>query len=209
MDQVLSTAIEVLRARHATDAAKVDAFVNRLVAKARRDDPEAARRMVLEAESLEVQERFDDAIAAYKAILARDDVPKFVRATAINNLAFLLAMKKQDLDQALEGVNEAIETFGPLSDVLDTRALVYLHRGDFTDAVKDLQLAVKMGATASKYFHLAEALLGAGDEAGALAAWEKAEAKGISAKTVPGIEVEDFERTKVKIETVRAKLPGT
>lgn len=209
MDQVLAIMNQVLRTRRATDAAKVDAAVNRMVSKARRDDPEAARRMVLEAESLEIQERFDDAIAAYKAILARDDVPKFVRATAINNLAFLLAMKKQDLDQALEGVNEAIEIIGPISDILDTRALVYLHRGDFADAVKDLQLAVKMGATASKYFHLAQALLGAGDQAGALAAWDKAEAKGISAKTVPGVEVDDFDQTKAKIEAVRAKLPGT
>jgi cellulose synthase operon protein C len=205
MDQTLSTAIEVLRNRRDEDPVKVDAAINRLVSKARNDDPEAARRMVLEAESLEVQERFDDAIAAYGAILARDDVPKFVRATAINNLAFLLAMKKQDLDRALEGVNEAIEIIGPISDILDTRALVHLHKGDFASAVKDLRLAVKMGATGSKYFHLTEALLGAGDEAGALEAWEQAEARGVSADSVPVLEQQDFAQTLQKIEALRAK----
>jgi hypothetical protein len=82
---------------------------------------------------------------------------------------------------------------------------VHLHKGDFANAVKDLQLAVKMGATASKYFHLTEALLGAGDEAGALKAWEQAETRGISAESIPDLEKQDFEQTRQKIETIRAK----
>ncbi len=205
MDDVLATAIEVLRARRSDDPAKLDEAVNRMARMALRDDPESARRMVFDAETLEVQEKFDEAVAAYNKILDRDDVPEFVRATALNNLAFLLAMKKQDLDQALEGVNEAIEIIGPISDILDTRALVYSHRGDYAAAVKDLQLAVKMGATASKYFHLAAALLGAGDEAAAVQAWEQAELRGLSAEALPDVEIPDFEATQQKIEAIRAK----
>jgi tetratricopeptide (TPR) repeat protein len=207
MDAVLGIAVNVLRARRAEDPAKIDEAVNRMVGQARRDDPDAARRMVMEAETLEVQEKFDEAIAAYKRILARDDVPKDVRAATLNNLAFLLAMTKQELDFALKSVDEAIEIIGPISDILDTRALVHFHRGDYAAAVKDLQLAVKMQTTASKYFHLAEALLGAGDEAAALAAWEEAEARGISADAVPAVEREDFEAAQRKIGALRTQ-PG-
>jgi tetratricopeptide (TPR) repeat protein len=194
VDQVLSTAIEVFRARRSENPEFLDAEVNRLVARALADDPEAARRMVLQAESLEIQQKFDEAVAAYRKLLARDDVPKFVRATAQNNLSFLLAMMNQDLDQALAGVNEAAQIIGPISDVLDTRGLVYLRRGEFPQAIEDFQAAVKVNATASKYFHLAEALLAAGDKDAALAAWKEAQARGISAEKVPEVERPDFEK---------------
>jgi tetratricopeptide (TPR) repeat protein len=151
-----------------------------------------------------VQQKFDEAVAAYKRILARDDVPDYVRASANNNLAFLLAMMKQNLDEALAGANEAIEILGPNSDILDTRALVYLHKGEFDKAVEDLQMAVKAGATASKYFHLAEALLAAGDAQGALEAWHEAEARGISMETTPVVEQEDLEQFMLKIKALEA-----
>ncbi|HYO26260.1 MAG TPA: tetratricopeptide repeat protein, partial [Lacipirellulaceae bacterium] len=204
IDQVLSTAVEMHRRRRAEDPATLTPDVERFVRQARRDDPDAARRMVLEAEFLEIEQKFDEAIAAYRQILARDDVPRFVRATALNNLAFLLAMTKQDLEDALAGVDEAIQILGPISDVLDTRALVYIHSGQFDKAAADLRSAVKMNATASKYFHLTQALLGAGDEAGAVDAWKQAETRGLALEKVPNVEQDDFEATRQKIETLRS-----
>jgi tetratricopeptide (TPR) repeat protein len=111
---------------------------------------------------------------------------------------------KQDLDGALAGANESIETLGPISDILDTRALVYFHRGEFDKAVEDLQMAVKVNATASKYFHLAEALLAAGDEEGALEAWSEAESRGISIETTPVVEQDDLEQFMQKIQALGA-----
>lgn len=208
MDEVLIVAVEVLRARRAEAPEKLDEVVNLLVRQARRDDEEAARRMVLEAESFEVQQRFDEAITAYGAILARDDVPPFVRASALNNLSFLLAMKKQDLDQGLASVNEAMGILGPISDILDTRALVYFHRGEPDKAVADLKLAVMVGATASKYFHLAEALLATGDRAGAVEAWKEAQARGISVEKTPIVEQPDLKTFMEKISALAA-APST
>jgi tetratricopeptide (TPR) repeat protein len=205
IDQMLTTTIEVFRKRRPENPQFLDAEVNRLVARALADDPEAARRMVLQAESLEIQQRFDEAVASYRKLLARDDVPKFVRATAQNNLSFLLAMMNQDLDQALAGVNEAAQIIGPISDVLDTRGLVYLRRGEFSQAVEDFRAAVKVNATASKYFHLAEALLAAGDKDAALAAWKEAEARGISAETIPEAERPDFEKTLEQMSALQGK----
>ncbi len=205
MDAVLTAALEMLRKRRNEDPQKLDDALSQLIDRGRRDDPDSASRMVLQAEAFEAQQKFDDAIAAYKSLLARDDVPSLVRATALNNLAFLLAMNKRELDLALTSVNDAIKIIGPISDILDTRALVYIHRGEFNEAVKDLRLAVKMDVTASKYFHLAEALLGVGDEKGALEAWKLAEARGISIEETPQIEHDDLRTTMQKIEALRSR----
>jgi tetratricopeptide (TPR) repeat protein len=205
MESVLTTALEMLRKRRDENPEKLDAALGQLIERGRRDDPDSASRIVLQAESFEIQQRFDEAVAAYKALLARDDAPQHVRSMALNNFAFLLAMQKQDLDLALNLANEAMEIRGPISDILDTRALVYINRGEFNEAVKDLRLAVKMDVTASKYFHLAEALLGIGDEEGAIEAWKQAEARGISVEETVFIEQDDLRETMQKIEALRSK----
>lgn len=203
MDDAMRIAVEVLRKRRSESPAKLDEEVERIVRAALRDDPEAAKRLVLEAEMLEVQEKFDESIAAYKKLLARDDVPTLVRATALNNLAFILAEKSNtpaDLELALNSVNEAIDMIGPLSDVLDTRALVHIKQQQYAPAVEDMKLAVKMNATAGKYYHLAAALLGAGDADGAAAAWKEAKARGIGPDAVSDLEKADLEAFTKKIE---------
>jgi tetratricopeptide (TPR) repeat protein len=207
MDDVTRIAIEVLRKRRAEAPEKLDEVVGQIVRASLRDDPEAARRLVLEAEMLEVQEKFDESIAAYKKLLARDDVPKLVRATALNNLAYILALKSnspEDLELAVNSVNEAIDIIGPISDILDTRGLALLKQQQFAPAAEDMKVAVKMNPTASKYYHLASALLGAGDEAGALAAWKQAQAAGIGPDSVSKLEQEDLAAFTAKITQLAA-----
>ena len=207
MDEVSRIAVEVLRKRRSEAPEKIDEAVGQIVRAALRDDPEAARRLVLEAEMLEVQGKFDESIAAYKKLLARDDVPKLIRATALNNVAYLLALNgktPEDLELAVNSANEAIELIGPISDVLDTRAVALLKQGNFAAAAADMKVAVKMNPTASKYYHLASALLGAGDNAGALAAWKQAKAREISAESVSPLELSDLEAFTKKIEQVAA-----
>jgi len=204
MDDNLRTAVEMLRARRAEDPQRLDEEINRFVRMARRDDPDSAQRMVTEAEVLELQERYEDAVAAYRALLARDDVPTLIRATAENNLAFLLSLKRTDLDDALKLVNDAIGRVGPISDILDTRGLVYLAQGDAAKAVEDLQLSVKVGPTASKYFHLADALLAAGDKKAALDAWQRAELLDIGPQKVTKLEMERLQDVSKRIEALRS-----
>jgi tetratricopeptide (TPR) repeat protein len=66
MDDVAQIALEVLRKRRSEAPEKLDAAVTRLVQQALRDDPESARRLVFQAEMLEVQGKFDESIAAYQ-----------------------------------------------------------------------------------------------------------------------------------------------
>lgn len=207
MDDSMRVALEVLRKRRSEAPEKLDAEVERIVRSGLRDDPESARRLVLEAEMLEVQEKFDESVVAYKKLLARDDVPTLVRATALNNLAFILALKSktpQDLELALNSVNEAIELIGPISDILDTRALVYLKQEQYPLALEDMKQAVRMNPTASKYYHLAAAQLGAGDAAGAAAAWKQAQDQGIGPDAVSKLEQQDLEGFKKKIAEAAA-----
>jgi tetratricopeptide (TPR) repeat protein len=205
LDDVSRIAIEVLRTRRSESPEKLDEQVSRIVRAALRDDPESARRLVVEAEMLEIQEKYQDAIAAYKKLLQRDDVPTLVRATALNNVAFLLAAQSEDpadLEFALQCVNESIELIGPLADIVDTRALIYLAQRQYDQAAEDMRMASKVNPTASKYYHLAAALLGAGDEPGALAAWEKAKAKKIGPDAVSKAELEALEKFTRQIENL-------
>jgi hypothetical protein len=80
---------------------------------------------------------------------------------------------------------------------------VYFHRGEPDKAVEDLRLAVTVGATASKYFHLAEALLAAGDEAGAVEAWKEAVSRGISVEKTPVVEQNDLKQFMKKMESLQ------
>jgi tetratricopeptide (TPR) repeat protein len=205
IEDVMSIAIEVLRARRKEAPEKIDAEVERIVAAGLRDDPESARRMVMRAEVLEVQERFAESIEAYKQILSRDDIPKMIRAAAANNLAFLVSLqgpKSEDLELALKYVNEAIEILGPISDILDTRALIYLAQGQYDQAVVDMKQSVKMNATPSKYYHLAVAQLGAGDQQAATEAWERAKQEGLTPESASQLERAKVQEFMKKMEAV-------
>jgi tetratricopeptide (TPR) repeat protein len=210
MDDVMQVALEVLRKRRSEAPEKLDAELTRMVQQALRDDPESARRLVFQAEMLEVQEKFEESVAAYNKLLTRDDVPQLVRATALNNLAFLLALqsnKPEDLEQALNSVNEAISILGPISDILDTRALVYLANGQFAEAAADMKLSVMVGPTPSKYYHLAAAELGAGNEQGAKAAWDRAIADGLDPAKFTPLERPEVQEFIKKMEALGGATP--
>ncbi len=74
---------------------------------------------------------------------------------ALNNLAYMLAPRPDATEQALKYVDRAIEVNGPTGELLDTRARVYIARGDMDKAVDDLTLAIEQAPTSLRYFHLA------------------------------------------------------
>ncbi|MEQ8838609.1 MAG: tetratricopeptide repeat protein, partial [Lacipirellulaceae bacterium] len=102
MTSILQASVAALRARRPEYGDKLDDVVNQRVQRALRDDPEAASRLLAEAETFEIQEQFDKAIAAYEKMLERDDLPMTIRASATNNLAYLYALSGQQVDRALE-----------------------------------------------------------------------------------------------------------
>jgi tetratricopeptide (TPR) repeat protein len=115
----------------------------------------------------------------YAELLKRHDLGSQQEAVVRNNLAFIYAISDKG-DQALDVIGDAITQLGPRSDLLDTRGLAYLARGDFDRAVEDLRLAVADGrADASMYFHLALAELRKGNRDEAQSAFKTATEMGL------------------------------
>ena len=134
----------------------------------------------------EMQEHYADAMDLYRRAVKPGDgngVSGDVQsiATAYNNLAWLTALYEGKGSEALPYINRAIELMGPMSEFLDTRGVVYLMLGDFQHAIEDLEKAVTVAPdpSSSKYFHLAQAYLGAKNKEKAKQSLEAAKIKGL------------------------------
>jgi tetratricopeptide (TPR) repeat protein len=103
-----------------------------------------------------LQEQYDEAQKVYQDCLKQN--PKDI--LAMNNLAWLLATRRQTPAKALALIEEAISQAGPNRELLDTLAAVYLaqNQKDYTArAVAELTEVVADQPTATGYFHLAQA----------------------------------------------------
>jgi tetratricopeptide (TPR) repeat protein len=117
-------------------------------------------------------------------------------AAAMNNLAMVLVMSKKDLSDALELINKAIKIAGPLGQMLDTRACVYIAQGEAQKALDDLEKALADARTAERLFHQAEAFELAAKKDSAAKAMKEALDKGLDVKTLPPGDIPVFERLK-------------
>ncbi|TWU18091.1 tetratricopeptide repeat protein [Allorhodopirellula heiligendammensis] len=118
---------------------------------------------VLMARLQEAQGDYKRAMQTYDAILRRD--PEHF--AAMNNLATLLSLRKQDANRALELINRAIELNGETLVTLDTRGVCHLAAGQSKAAVLDFLAAAEMFPHPIVTFHLAQAMEKAGDSAAA------------------------------------------
>jgi tetratricopeptide (TPR) repeat protein len=204
-DEVLQIATEMLRKRRTEFGDKYDARINELVAAALRDDPDSVRRLLVEAEVLEVEGNYKESIAKYDSVLKRDDVPRVMRAAAKNNLGFLLTLLNERTEEAERLINEAMEVYGPVSDILDTRAIVRMSLKEYDQAVEDMSLATSLSDDPVKFYHYAQANLLAGNDQAALKAWEKAQDLGITKEKLPILEQKNFDQVKSEIEGLRTQ----
>ncbi len=95
-----------------------------------------------------------EATDAYQAVLAaRPD-----SVSALNNMAMILAMSGQQLDQASRAVNQAIANLGATDFLHDTRGMVRLASGRPKLAEQDFRAVDRNGSSADRYLHLAQAL---------------------------------------------------
>jgi tetratricopeptide (TPR) repeat protein len=123
-------------------------------------EPDTAQIKLLQAEMYDLQGRYDDVIRIYRELLGSKEATTQQIAIVKNNLAFNLALTKdpKNVAEALKLTEEAINVMGPMSDLLDTRALALMAQGKVEQAVADLRSAsADAPQSASKYFHLAQA----------------------------------------------------
>jgi Tfp pilus assembly protein PilF len=95
--------------------------------------------------------RYDQAVQMYRKVLEVE--PKNV--VALNNMAWLLAVRDVNAEKALDYINEAIKGMGQRGDLLDTRATVYLALNKPDKALADIEDAVADDPTPARLFHKA------------------------------------------------------
>ena len=120
-------------------------------------------------------------------------------ASAYNNLAWLMALKDGKGREALEYINRAINLKGPLPDFLDTRGVVYLTVGDSQLAIDDLKKAVADAPSPAKYFHLAQAYLGAKERVKAKQSLEAAKITDWEQSGLHALEKQAYQKVLIEL----------
>jgi tetratricopeptide (TPR) repeat protein len=206
--QIIPVALGVVRARRDKVGDKYDADIQQWLDAALRENPDSIQLWLSQGDLYDLQTNYEKAADVYRKLLARNDLVGFRRAIVLNNLAFLLALDttvKSSSDDLLKFVQEAEGIIGPNSDILDTRAVVFISQKDYKSAIRDLEFAVTDGPTASKYFHKAKAHLYDGQNKAAVEAWEKAEELGLSRDTINRMEIDEYEEMTKRIDQLRNK----
>jgi len=135
-----------------------------------------------------LQGRFDEAEAILREVHDRN---KSLGAP-LNNLAYILALRGEDVAGASRCIGEAIELEGEVPGLLDTRALVQLSQNRPELAIRDLEDAIAVEPGGDKYFHLARAYLAAGRRGDAADALAKAKKSGLDVAALHPLEQGSF-----------------
>jgi tetratricopeptide (TPR) repeat protein len=152
--------------------------------------------MMIHAELCSKLARFVDAETLYREILQKTGS----NAYALNNLAVLLALQGIKLDDATTLIAQAIEIAGPVGAMLDSRATIYLAKGETDKALADLADAVADAETPVRLFHQAVALEKAGKSGEAATSMEKALQKGLTKEMLHPLEAPAFDRLKQAVK---------
>ena len=187
-EAVATISVAVLRAGRA-DGGQCQR-VERRIREALGQRPGGASVFVALGEVLDLQGRYADAVTAYRQALQRDSH----NVLALNNLAWLLALHADRAAEGLEMINRAIAVTGPVADLLDTRAVVYLLLGQANAAVQDLESAAAEAPSAVQYFHLAQAHQLAKNRRAAGDALQKAKAAGLREASLHPLERPAYDR---------------
>jgi tetratricopeptide (TPR) repeat protein len=155
--------------------------------------------MVCLAALRDFQGRHAEAIDLYRQVLSQNSN----NPMALNNLAWLLALKDGKHDEALELVDKVIKTMGPNPSLLDTRAVIYLKMRRTDQAIQDLEEAVATLPTPANCFHLAEAYQTGkrAPDPKAQKAFEDGLNVGLKAERLHSLEREDFHRLRQLLQT--------
>lgn len=119
----------------------------------------------------EAASRWDDAELAYLEVLKHDSQS----FAAYNNLAFISANRKVNLDQALAWAQKAKDLAPKSAKVRDTLGWVYRARGDLPAAARSIEEAIKLGPRDPSFrYHLGIVQSEQGRKAAAIEAFKQA-----------------------------------
>lgn len=204
---LLETGARIARAKRDEVGDKYDTKLEEWLERASREDPDSVTVLLMRAEICDQQRKYEQSAQIYRDLLAGGELSGPPRAIVLNNLAYLLALGAADEakpDEAVKLVREAVRILGPISDVLDTRAVIWIGREEYQAAIDDLDFAVTDKPTASKYFHKAVAHLGMDKQnSEALTAWNKAIDLGLTRDSVNLLEREQFDKVQSQMQQLQ------
>jgi tetratricopeptide (TPR) repeat protein len=166
--------------------------VERWFAGAMAKDGAAGSLLLPLADLRDLQGNYPEAETLYLQVLNQNSK----NLVAINNLAWLLALKEGKKSEALDLVNRGIQLVGRSPELLDTRGVIYVALGRADQAVKDLQDCIDQSPSAVRYFHLAQAHQLARDRHAAAEALRKARDSKpkLEPRQLHPLELKDYER---------------
>jgi tetratricopeptide (TPR) repeat protein len=150
------------------------------------------------ADLYDMRGRYAEAEGTLRVVLRDDHEPHNV--VALNNLAWLLAQRNGDGQEALRHINTALAGFGRRSELLDTRGIVYLALGRHDDALNDLKEVAADAPSASRLFHLARAHYEARDRESAARVLRRAQEMGLKADLLHPVEQKTCDRLMAELQ---------
>jgi hypothetical protein len=144
------------------------------------ENPSSVTLKLSSAEIRAIQQDYAGAEPRYRDVLKME--PENV--IALNNLAWILAPRSDASDEAMKCVEKALELSGPSGELLDTRARIFIARGDFERAIEDLRLALDYAQTSLRYFHLSIAQFKQFKKIEAIESFKQARTRGLEPKMI-------------------------
>ena len=148
------------------------------------------------ASLMEMLNRPQESEAMYRVVLSMEPANPW----ALNNLAYLLAIQRRDLGEAMQLIQKPLAMIGPIPSFLDTRALVYLAAKKPEAAIADLERALETSKDPVIYFHLAQAYLQSHREKDAREALARAREAGFEEASLYQLERRSYDRLVVDLK---------
>lgn len=116
-------------------------------------------------------DKWDETVEAYERAIRLDSE----NTTALNNYAYYLSVREENLEKALEMAVKAVESDPRNPSFLDTLGWVHFKMGNHKEAREYIQKSIDSGdASAEVFEHMGDVLDAAGEEDAAKQWWEKA-----------------------------------
>jgi tetratricopeptide (TPR) repeat protein len=128
--------------------------IEQWIKRARREVANPVNLLIQQAALLSAQGEYQKALDLLDSI-STASLNDNQRGLLANNRAYM-NVRLGKAEESLEEINTAIDLWGPRVEVLDTRAMIHLSRGDHQKAIEDLKEATLFPVKSGVYFfHLA------------------------------------------------------
>ncbi len=193
----------ILRHAETTSDPAIDEQVVGWIEAASRENPGSNETLLQAAIAKEALGHTAEAEEDYRQLLASGGLGDVQSGIVAANLAWMLA-RSETADQALELVEKAIQELGPLPDILDTRALIRLAKGQTILALEDMNDAV-LSPSPLKLLHLAAIQTEISDLPGARASLARAKALGLGQERLGPDDASRLEKVESFLESADRK----